>query len=479
MVVAIFETITVVNESIAVALPTAVATRGLATLAVGAILAQALHRIDGIVAGMEAQGRPQTAGNWSGPARMLGWLLVTVLIGTVLVGYVALGAFLVRQVVYLSGLGAVFYLLLTLADEGITAAFQSKTRLGRALLVTAGLNRDSLDQLVILLSGALRLALMIVFGLLVLAPWRINSGDMFSTLQAAYFGFSIGDVTVSISTIVVAAVLFAVAILITRAVQRWLDVKYLPHTHLDVGLRNSIKTSFGYFGFLVAASLAAAHLGLSFEKVTYVAGALSVGIGFGLQSVVSNFVSGLIILWERVIRVGDWIVVGSDEGFVRRINVRSTEIETFDRATVVVPNSNLMTGVVKNWVRNDRVGRIRLPITVGLAAKPEDLRDMLIGIAKDHDHILSIPSPTVLFTSYADDKMTFELICFVEDIEAGKRTTSDLLFTIHAKLVEQGIIVAPAPAILASPVLEKALTTLATDKAGPAAMREAAEGALS
>lgn len=134
---------------------------------------------------------------------------------------------------------------------------------------------------------------------------------------------------------------------------------------------------------------------------------------------------------------------------------------------------------MKNWVRNDRVGRIRLPITVGLAAKPEDLRDMLIGIAKDHDHILSIPSPTVLFTSYADDKMTFELICFVEDIEAGKRTTSDLLFTIHAKLVEQGIIVAPAPAILASPVLEKALTTLATDKAGPAAMREAAEGALS
>ena len=467
-IVAAFECVTVLNEAIAVAFQTAVATRGLTVLVVAAVLAQALHRIDTIVATLDTSSKPMTtAGNWSGPARIFGWLLVTVLVATVVIGYVALGAFLVRQIVYLTGLGAVLSLMLTLADEGIAAAFQSKTRLGRTFLVTAGLQRDSLDQLVILLSGVLRVALIVVGGLLALAPWRINSGDLLSNLQAAFFGFSVGDVTVSISTIAIAIAMFVAAILVTRAVQRWLDVKYLPNTHLDVGLRNSIKTSFGYLGFLGAVAIAAAHLGLSFEKVTYVAGALSVGIGFGLQSVVSNFVSGLIILWERAIRVGDWIVVGSDEGFVRRINVRSTEIETFDRATVVVPNSNLMTGVVKNWVRNDRIGRIRLPITVGLAAKPEELRTMLIGIAKDHEHILSIPSPTVLFTSYADDKMSFELICFVEDVEAGKRTTSDLLFNIHAKLVEEGIIVAPAPAILASPVLERALDVLATEKKGP------------
>jgi small-conductance mechanosensitive channel len=196
-----------------------------------------------------------------------------------------------------------------------------------------------------------------------------------------------------------------------------------------------------------------------------VAGALSVGIGFGLQSVVSNFVSGLIILWERAIRVGDWIVVGAEEGFVRRINVRSTEIETFDRATVIVPNSNLMTGVVKNWVRSDRVGRIRLPLTVGLAADPDNLREMLIGIAKAHDHVLSIPSPTVFFSSFADDKMTFELICFIEDVEAGKRTTSDLLFSIHAKLRELGIVAPPGPAVLSSPILEKAVDVLLADKA--------------
>ena len=472
--VAVFETITVLNEAIAVALPTAVATRGLTVLMVAAALAQALHTIDLIVFKMDQQKTAQTASrNWSGPARILGWLVVTALMGTLLVGYVALGAFLVRQIVYLAGLGAVLYLALTLADEGLTAAFQPKTRLGRTFLVTAGIKRDSLEQLVILLSGALRVTLIVVAALLAMAPWRIGSGDMLQTVQAAFFGFSVGDVSISISTIAVAVALFAGVILVTRAVQGWLDVQYLPHTHLDVGLRNSIKTSFGYLGFLAAIAIAAAHMGVSFEKVTYVAGALSVGIGFGLQSVVSNFVSGLIILWERAIRVGDWIVVGSDEGYVRRINVRSTEIETFDRATLVVPNSNIMTGVVKNWVRNDRIGRIRLPITVGLAAKPEDLRTMLIGVAKDHEHILSIPSPTVLFTSYADDKMTFELICFVEDVEAGKRTTSDLLFTIHAKLVEAGIIVTPGPAVLASPVLEEALGTIARAKSGVDALRTA------
>ncbi|MCW6508185.1 DUF3772 domain-containing protein [Lichenifustis flavocetrariae] len=464
-IVAAFEVLAVLNDAIAAALPTAVAVRGIGVLLVAVAMAQTLHRIDRIVGEMDQQAAPQTdARNWSGPARILGWMVATVLGATLLTGYVALGSFLTRQIVYLSGLFTLLYLLMILADEGVTALFQPKTRLGRTFVITAGLRRESLDQLAILLSGALRVALLVTAALLVLAPWRIGSGDMVGTIEAAFFGFSVGDVTISISTIAVAVVLFILGIAITRALQRWLDVTYLPHTHLDTGLRNSIKTSFGYLGVVMAFALAAGYLGLSFEKVTYVAGALSVGIGFGLQSVVSNFVSGLIILWERAIRVGDWIVVGAEEGFVRRINVRSTEIETFDRATVIVPNSNLMTGVVKNWVRGDRVGRINLPITVGLAAKPEKMREMLIGIAKDHDHVLKIPSPTVLFSAYAGDQMTFNLICFVDDIESGKRTTSDLLFSIHARLVEDGIIVAPGPAILSSPALEKAVDALLADR---------------
>ena len=463
--VAIVELLAALNDAIAVALPTAVATRGLGVLLVAVAMARTLHRIDRIVGAMDQGDAPQTsARNWSGPARILGWTVATVLGATLLVGYVAFGSFITKQIIYLSGLFSLLYLLMILADQGVAALFQPKTRLGRTFIVTAGFRRESLEQIAILLSGVLRVVLIAVATLLALAPWRIGSGDAIATLQGAFFGFNVGDVTISLSTIIVAVILFIVGITVTRALQRWLDVTYLPHTHLDTGLRNSIKTSIGYLGVVAAVAVAAGYLGLSFEKVTYVAGALSVGIGFGLQSVVSNFVSGLIILWERAIRVGDWIVVGADEGFVRRINVRSTEIETFDRATVIVPNQNLMTGVVKNWVRGDRVGRILLPITVGLAAKPEQMREMLIGIAKDHDRVLKIPSPTVLFSSYAGDQMTFNLICFVEDVEAGKRTTSDLLFTIHGRLTELGIIAPAGPAQLASPALEKAIALLMEDK---------------
>src|SRR5208283_4327822 len=126
------------------------------------------------------------------------------------------------------------------------------------------------------------------------------------------------------------------------------------------------------------------------------------GIGLGLQSVVNNFVSGLILLWERAIRVGDWVVVGDEQGYVKRINVRSTEIETFDRATMIVPNSNLISGVVKNWVSGDRVGRIRVAVPVNLDADPENVRKILIACAKAHDLVIKIPAPQAIFSAMTE-----------------------------------------------------------------------------
>ena len=194
----------------------------------------------------------------------------------------------------------------------------------------------------------------------------------------------------------------------------------MPQTRLDAGVRNSVRTIFGYLGVIVAALLAGAQIGLDVQKLALIAGGLSVGIGFGLQTIANNFVSGLILLWERTIRVGDWVVVGAEQGFVRAINARATEIETFDRGSLIVPNSNLVSGVVKNWVHNDRVGRIIVSVNVAYESDVDKVRDLMIAAAKAQDQVLAIPAPSVLFAEFGDWALKFNLICFVDDIELGR-----------------------------------------------------------
>ena len=154
-------------------------------------------------------------------------------------------------------------------------------------------------------------------------------------------------------------------------------------------------------------------------------------------------------MWERGIRVGDWVVVGNEQGFVHAINARATEIETFDRGTLIVPNSNLVSGVVKNWVRNDRVGRIIVSVNVAYESDVEQVRDMLIAAAKAQDQVLKIPAPTVLFAEFADWALKFNLICFVDDIELGERTRSDINFDVLRRMREAGLRI-PYPAAAAA-----------------------------
>jgi potassium efflux system protein len=427
------------NDVIAAYLPASIATRGIGAMIIALLMAGTLK---GIVGNVEEEGagpRLPVQRDWYGPMRLAAWTTIIAITFAVVVGYIALGAFLADQIAWVTGVGCLLFIMLIFSDEAIAAGFRPHAVLGRAIMSSVGLRRDSLGQIGILLSGAIAVILVIGAVMLLLAPWGIESNDMFSYLRAAFFGMQLGDVTVSVSSIIVSVLIFFACFVITRAGQRWLEVKFLPQTQLDDGLRNSIKTSIGYVGIIVAASLALSHLGLGFEKLAIVAGALSVGIGFGLQSIVSNFVSGLIILWERAIRVGDWIVVGDEQGYVRRINVRATEIETFDRATVIVPNSSLVTGVVKNWVRTDRVGRIKIDIGARFDVDPEVVREMLVASAKANEFVLSIPAPAVVFVGFGEWALQFELVCFVDDVETAGRVKSDLNFEIFRRFKEFGI----------------------------------------
>jgi small-conductance mechanosensitive channel len=319
-------------------------------------------------------------------------------------------------------------------------------RISHALAVSIGIEHQSLSLVSVLLSGIANAVFFVLAILLILAPWGVQSADVPSGLRAAYFGLQVGGISLSLSGVATALIIFGLCYGATRAIQRWLDSRLLPQTHLDIGLRNSIKTSLGYLGFIIALLLALSYLGLNFERLAIVAGALSVGIGFGLQTIVNNFLSGLILLWERVIRVGDWIVIGDEQGLVRRINVRATEIETFDRALVIVPNANFVTGVVKNWVRTGRGGRLNIPLALGLGADPEKIRDTMLTSANAHELVVADPAPQVFFTNITLTSLNFELFAFVADVSTISRVKSDLYFDLVKRLKAAGIDIAPAAA---------------------------------
>lgn len=370
------------------------------------------------------------------PVRVLGWLIAGAVILATLAGYAVFSTFLLEQTVWISILVCVYLLLHQLIDVGITQILTGSGRFALTLKAGIGLRSGALQKIAVVLTGIAKLLLLAITLMLALAPWGVESADFVSSVRAAFFGYQIGGVTISLSAIAIAAAFFAAGLMATRAIQNWLTGKFLPTTQLDQGLRNSIVTASGYLGYTVAIALAVSSLGLSLERLTIVAGALSVGVGFGLQSVVSNFVSGLILLWERPIRVGDQVVVGDAEGIVKRINVRSTEIDTFDRSTVIVPNSNLISGVVRNRVRSDRTGRVMISISVPRSIDPGDIRTMLTDAAASHGDVSNKPPPSVLFKKIGTTTMDFDLVCVVADVDVVGRVTSDLNFVIHKRLKE-------------------------------------------
>ncbi len=442
LVLIVSKAIEALLQSIAAGLALSIAMRAAFALIFAGVLAYWLNKLRDT--GEDADGAGlgpyvPVDGAMLAPLRLVGWGLVIVIGGAALFGYVAFASFLVDQSAWVVIVATLVALALMLADESLQVLLAGNGRVATALQTNVGLRKRSLEQAAVLGAGIIKIVLLIIGVMLILAPWGVESTDLTSSVKAAFFGFKVGDVTISLSAIIVSGLLFALGLGATKALQRWLDERFLPATDLDTGLRNSLRTMAGYLGFLAALALAISSLGLSLERLTIVAGALSVGIGFGLQSIVSNFVSGLILLWERPIRVGDLIVVGDGEGIVRRINVRSTEIETFDRSTVIVPNSNLISGVVKNRVRSDRTGRVIVSLSVPRTANPERVREVMIAAAERHANVLPEPKPRVLFKKITEAALDFDLICIVPEVDIVGLVSSDLHFTIFTDLTQEGI----------------------------------------
>lgn len=377
------------------------------------------------------------------------WLALAVSLISLLVGYVAFGSFVTKQITWIMVVVCTTYLLTVLVDDVcmLLASTPPPPDSSNPVLATP----KARDQAAVLLSGLGRALIVLLMLMLLLAPFGEGPAELFQRLGKLQDGLAIGEVAIRPGSVIQALLVLLVGYIGVGFFKRWLQNSYLPTTNLDSGMQTSFLTLFGYIGGITAVALALSSAGIGLERIAWVASALSVGIGFGLQAVVQNFVSGLILLAERPVKVGDWVSLGGVEGDIRRINVRATEIQMGDRSTVIVPNSEFITKTVRNVTHASPLGLVQIKLPLPLGTNAEEARALILGAFVDNHDVLDTPAPSVQLDGIDNGYLMFNATGFASSPRLTYGIRSALLFELLKRLGDAHIAISkPSTMVLST-----------------------------
>ena len=354
--------------------------------------------------------------------------------GVSLFGYPNLSAYILNRYILTAGLLVLFFI-----SKDFLAGLITRVLVLSLWGKTFGARRSLLVKINFILSFFVNPFLALVFIFLTLNLWGFSSDFLIHVAKKVLFGFHIGGVRISLIAIVFGVAVFMISYSLVKMFRRHLMMTAFTHLEVDEGIRHSFDSFINFIGIVLSLLLAIVVMGADLTNLTVIAGALSVGIGFGLQNVISNFVSGIIILFERPFKVGDWVNIGGEEGKIKQINIRSTELETFKRTSVIVPNATLLSSSVINMTHGDNWTRLSVSVGVAYGSDVEKVKQILLECAANHPKVLKKPAPYVIFTDFGSSSLDFELRCYSSNIWEGWTVPSDLRFAINKRFIEEGI----------------------------------------
>ncbi|MXP56115.1 mechanosensitive ion channel family protein [Pantoea sp. Mhis] len=358
------------------------------------------------------------------------------------IGYITLARFLSYEIIWSSILFGYYYLLSHLIDDACEILFSTQTATSNRIQQSFNIDQRHL-QLAATLINALAKMLLICFVTLALVnstfATSITPIELIQKIIEFWSGNGLESLDIVPAHMVNAIFYLVVQIYILRSIRSWLEKDFLPKTNIDIGMRMSLLTLFSNIGYVLIILLTLLIMGLQWNKLAWIVSALSVGIGFGLQEIVKNFISGLILLTERPVKVGDLVSINGIEGDIRRINVRATEIQLGDKSTVIVPNSHLIAQNVRNATMRNAQGVVTITITFALDIDLIKVRSILLQVYQTNEYIQKTPEPSVLFKDLTPNGIVLSVTGNVINQRQVAVVKSDLLFNILISLRKEGM----------------------------------------